>query len=74
MELTATTVTRAGTVRSVPPPALWGFLLLLAALFVGAYVAGNAVGPVAPGMHAPGTTGDAPSSEKDAPMHHGSGH
>ncbi|MGW9310921.1 hypothetical protein ACWGSB_01075 [Streptomyces albidoflavus] len=74
MELTVTPVTRAGTVRSVPPPALWGFLLLLGALFVGAYVVGNAVGPVAPGMHAPGITGGTPPGEQGAPMHHGGGH
>ncbi|MFD7437800.1 hypothetical protein [Streptomyces sp. NPDC059861] len=37
----------------LPPPALGGFLLLLAAVFVVAYAVGSAVGPVAPGMHRP---------------------
>ncbi|KPI06870.1 hypothetical protein OK074_4051 [Actinobacteria bacterium OK074] len=37
--------------KLAPPPALCGFLLLLAALFTVAYGVGGAVGPVAPGMH-----------------------
>lgn len=39
----------------LPPPALGGFLLLLALVFVVAYAVGSAVGPVAPGMHRPGS-------------------
>ncbi|WAU83231.1 hypothetical protein O1Q96_28215 [Streptomyces sp. Qhu-G9] len=42
---------------AVPPPALCGFLLLLALIFTGAYAAGASVGPVAPAMHGPGTSG-----------------
>lgn len=41
--------------RTVPPPALCGFLLLLALIFTCSYVAGAAVGPVAPAMHGTGT-------------------
>lgn len=36
-----------------PPPALCGFLLLLALLFTASYAAG----PVAPGMYGPGASG-----------------
>jgi hypothetical protein len=43
--------------KLVPPPALCGFLLLLALMFVASYAVGSAVGPVAPGMHGTGTTG-----------------
>ncbi|MFF4574475.1 hypothetical protein [Streptomyces sp. NPDC001410] len=46
---------------AVPPPALCGFLLLLALLFTLSYAVGAAAGPVAPGMHGTGTgrgTGD----------------
>ncbi|MFE9680381.1 hypothetical protein [Streptomyces sp. NPDC006285] len=43
--------------RTVPPPALCGFLLLLALIFTCSYVAGAAVGPVAPAMHGTGTDG-----------------
>ncbi|MFF9113615.1 hypothetical protein [Streptomyces sp. NPDC014805] len=34
-----------------PPPALFGFLLLLVAVFAVSYAVGAAVGPVAPGLH-----------------------
>ncbi|MEU9958660.1 hypothetical protein [Streptomyces sp. NPDC050982] len=44
--------------KLVPPPALCGFLLLLALVFVASYAAGAAVGPVAPGMHETGTSRD----------------
>ncbi|WP_432015042.1 hypothetical protein [Streptomyces cucumeris] len=37
--------------KLVPPPALCGFLLLLALVFVGSYAVGASAGPVAPGMH-----------------------
>ncbi|MEU6589776.1 hypothetical protein ABZ923_11210 [Streptomyces sp. NPDC046881] len=47
--------TGAGAVRPVPPPALCGFLLLLALVFGGSYAVGAAAGPVAPGMHGTGT-------------------
>ncbi|MFF1688377.1 MULTISPECIES: hypothetical protein [unclassified Streptomyces] len=43
--------------KLVPPPALCGFLLLLALMFAVSYAVGAAYGPVAPGMQ--GTrTGD----------------
>ncbi|MGW9120322.1 hypothetical protein ACWGRV_27545 [Streptomyces sp. NPDC055663] len=60
--------------RFVPSPALWAFLFLLGAVFAGAYAVGQAVGPVAPGMHGPGITGDAPGRDGDMPMEHGGGH
>ncbi|MFE7430484.1 MULTISPECIES: hypothetical protein [unclassified Streptomyces] len=73
MEQTADPVPEAKTVR-FPPPALWGFLFLLGVLFAGAYAVGAAVGPVAPGMHGPGITGDSPAGDGDMPMDHGGGH
>ncbi|MER6738293.1 hypothetical protein ABT315_39220 [Streptomyces puniciscabiei] len=42
--------------RPAPPPALCGFLLLLALVFTVSYAVGAAAGPVAPGMHGPGTS------------------
>ena len=49
-----------------PPPALCGFLLLLALMFAVSYTVGSAAGPVAPGMHGTGTTGpDGPSGSGD---------
>ncbi|MEU3206066.1 hypothetical protein ABZ702_19735 [Streptomyces cyaneofuscatus] len=74
MEQKADPVPRAKTARWFPPPALWAFLFLLGAVFAGAYGVGQAVGPVAPGMHGPGVTGDAPSRDADMPMEHGGGH
>ncbi|MFD9509533.1 hypothetical protein [Streptomyces mirabilis] len=52
--------TGAGAVlrKVVPPPALCGFLLLLALIFTVSYVVGAGVGPVAPGMHGSGTSRD----------------
>lgn len=49
--------TGAGVVwrKLIPPPALCGFLLLLALVFAASYAVGAAAGPVAPGMH--GTSG-----------------
>ncbi|WP_326758728.1 hypothetical protein OHB35_12125 [Streptomyces phaeochromogenes] len=44
--------------KLTPPPALCGFLLLLALMFMASYAAGAAVGPVAPGMHETGTSRD----------------
>jgi hypothetical protein len=47
-----------GTVRRLlPPPALCGFLLLLALVFSLSYAVGSASGPVAPGMHGTGNAG-----------------
>ncbi|MFF5497480.1 hypothetical protein [Streptomyces aquilus] len=43
--------------RCAPPPALCGFLLLLALMFTVSYAIGAASGPVAPGMHGTGTSG-----------------
>jgi hypothetical protein len=69
-------VPRATTARFAPPPALYGFLLLLGVLFVSAYAVGAAVGPVSPGMHGPSITGGTPGGggDEDMPMHHGGGH
>ncbi|NGO12662.1 hypothetical protein G5C60_34895 [Streptomyces sp. HC44] len=44
--------------KLLPPPALCGFLLLLALMFAASYAVGTAAGPVAPGMHRTGTGGD----------------
>ncbi|WP_128801392.1 MULTISPECIES: hypothetical protein [unclassified Streptomyces] len=41
--------------KLVPPPALCGFLLLLALLFTVSYAVGASAGPVAPGMHGTGS-------------------
>ncbi|MBV9023951.1 MAG: hypothetical protein JO362_09190 [Streptomycetaceae bacterium] len=53
----------------VPPPALCGFLLLLALMFAVSYAIGTAAGPVAPGMHA--TSGGGSRGMEDMP---GGGH
>ncbi|WP_223863409.1 MULTISPECIES: hypothetical protein [unclassified Streptomyces] len=37
--------------RALPPPALTGFLVLLAVLMAASYAVGRAAGPVAPGIH-----------------------
>lgn len=37
--------------KAAPPPALCGFLLLLALIFTVSYAVGVGAGPVAPGMH-----------------------
>jgi hypothetical protein len=65
--------------KLMPPPALCGFLLLLAVVFAASYVAGSAVGPVAPGMHGTsdskggdgGTGGSGDMGDMDM---HGGGH
>ncbi|MBL1106694.1 hypothetical protein JK361_19160 [Streptomyces sp. 5-8] len=46
--------------KLMPPPALCGFLLLLALVFTVSYAVGSAAGPVAPGIHGTGsgTSGD----------------
>ncbi|NUP23820.1 MAG: hypothetical protein HOZ81_48755 [Streptomyces sp.] len=49
--------------RFAPPPALCGFLLLLALMFTVSYAVGAASGPVAPGMHGTGTKGEAPDGD-----------
>ncbi|MBZ3905523.1 MULTISPECIES: hypothetical protein [Streptomyces] len=48
---------------AVPPPALCGFLLLLALIFTVSYAVGAAAGPVAPGMRGTGTGGDSGGAE-----------
>ncbi|MFG2501910.1 hypothetical protein ACGFSB_27325 [Streptomyces sp. NPDC048441] len=70
--------------RWLPPPALFGFILLLAVMFGLSYAVGHAVGPVAPGMHGT-SSGDDPGGHGGAPdsgdtggmdgtdMDHGSG-
>ncbi|MCL8009770.1 hypothetical protein [Streptomyces sp. AS02] len=63
------------------PPALCGFLLLLALVFTVSYAVGTATGPVAPGMHRSGTSGDGDGGGGggntgdmgDMDMRHGSG-
>ncbi|ELS51426.1 hypothetical protein STVIR_7610 [Streptomyces viridochromogenes Tue57] len=59
------------------PPALCGFLLLLALIFTVSYAVGAAAGPVAPGMHRPTTSGDGGGRDtgdmRDMDMRHGSG-
>ncbi|MFF9690026.1 hypothetical protein [Streptomyces sp. NPDC014623] len=74
MEQTTGPGTEAKAARAVPPPALRAFLFLLGLLLAGAHAVGDAVGPVAPGMHGPGATGDRPADDGDIPMEHGSGH
>ncbi|KUL32095.1 hypothetical protein [Streptomyces regalis] len=60
--------------RLVPPPALCGFLLLLALVFTVSYAAGAAVGPVAPDMQRSGTSGEGTGgTEGGMDMQHGSG-
>ncbi|MEG3626758.1 hypothetical protein [Streptomyces poriticola] len=51
--------------RAVPPPALCGFLLLLALVFTVSYAVGAGAGPVAPGMHRSGFGGDGESGGDD---------
>ncbi|MFJ8531837.1 hypothetical protein [Streptomyces sp. NPDC093591] len=62
------------------PPALCGFLLLLALIFTVSYAVGAATGPVAPGMHRSGTGGDGGGADMgdtggagNMDMRHGSG-
>ncbi|MDT0393728.1 MULTISPECIES: hypothetical protein [Streptomyces] len=67
----------AGLVRRLlPPPALFGFLVLLVLVFSVSYAAGRSAGPVAPGMHVPGITEDGGTDTVDddmGGMNHGSG-
>lgn len=65
--------------KLMPPPALCGFLLLLALMFTVSYAVGVAAGPVAPGMHGTGTSrGDDDSGghggADDMGDMHGGGH
>ncbi|GAA2654580.1 MULTISPECIES: hypothetical protein [Streptomyces] len=55
--------------RWAPPPALVGFLALLAVMFAAAYGVGASAGPVAPGMHST-DVGD-PVFEQDFGRPHG---
>jgi hypothetical protein len=60
--------------RLAPPPALCGFLLLLALVLTVSYAAGAAVGPVAPDMQRSGTSGDGGGGTDMGDMNkHGSG-
>lgn len=64
--------------RLLPPPALWGFLLLMVLVFSVSYAVGRAAGPVAPGMHGTGSGGGSGEGTgggmEDMPgMGHGSG-
>ncbi|MEU9284326.1 hypothetical protein AB0D57_06240 [Streptomyces sp. NPDC048275] len=43
--------------KLLPPPALCGFLLLLALMFTVSYAVGSTAGPVAPGLHGTNTGG-----------------
>ncbi|MFC9927470.1 hypothetical protein [Streptomyces sp. NPDC127190] len=60
--------------RLVPPPALCGFLLLLALLFTASYAVGAAAGPVAPGMHGTGSDRGGGGGTDDMGDMHGGGH
>ncbi|MER5197615.1 hypothetical protein ACWD3J_25015 [Streptomyces sp. NPDC002755] len=51
--------------RAGPPPALCGFLLLMALIFAASYAVGAASGPVAPGMHGTGTSGGGGAEDVD---------
>ncbi|MFE0508808.1 hypothetical protein [Streptomyces sp. NPDC058964] len=62
--------------KPTPPPALCGFLLMLALLFTVSYAVGAAAGPVAPGMHGTGTSrgGGGDGSGGTGGMDMGDGH
>ncbi|MET7908351.1 hypothetical protein ABZS98_08720 [Streptomyces avermitilis] len=49
--------------KAAPPPALCGFLLLLALIFTVSYAVGAGVGPVAPGMHGNGNSSTSTSGD-----------
>uniref|UniRef100_A0AAU2JHI1 Uncharacterized protein n=1 Tax=Streptomyces sp. NBC_00049 TaxID=2903617 RepID=A0AAU2JHI1_9ACTN len=62
--------------RWAPPPALAGFVVLLAAMFTLAYGVGAAAGPVAPGMRDNDTrsgSGSGSGSHDGRPAHPGRG-
>ncbi|GGU91919.1 hypothetical protein GCM10010260_28060 [Streptomyces filipinensis] len=60
--------------KAVPPPALCGFLLLLALMFTVAYAVGAAAGPVAPGLHGTGSGGAGDGGPGDGDMDMGGMH
>ncbi|MGQ4384774.1 hypothetical protein [Streptomyces sp. SAS_270] len=51
--------------KAAPPPALCGYLLLLALIFTVSYAVGVGAGPVAPGMHGTSTSGDGSGGPDD---------
>ncbi|GFH37491.1 hypothetical protein [Streptomyces pacificus] len=59
--------------KTLPPPALCGFLLLLALVFAGSHALGERVGPVAPGMHATPSGGGADGEGAHGGTGHGGG-
>ncbi|MHA5053713.1 hypothetical protein [Streptomyces sp. SD15] len=59
--------------KLLPPPALCGFLLLLALMFTVSYAVGAAAGPVAPGLHGTSTGGDGSGGGMEDMDMHGSG-
>ncbi|MEV0925223.1 hypothetical protein [Streptomyces spongiicola] len=59
--------------KALPPPALCGFLLLLALVFAGSYTVGGLVGPVAPGMHTTPSGGGADGDRAPGGTGHGDG-
>ncbi|WP_251092276.1 hypothetical protein [Streptomyces sp. Caat 7-52] len=66
--------------KLMPPPALCGFLLLLALVFTMSYAVGSAAGPVAPGIHGTGSgtsggggDGTGGAGPGDMPGMHGGG-
>ncbi|MGI5347441.1 hypothetical protein ACQEU8_04525 [Streptomyces sp. CA-250714] len=71
----ATAAATGATARKLlPPPALCGFLLLLALVFAASYAVGSVAGPVAPGMHGTGSgTGGEPDGGGGGGMEHGHG-
>ncbi|MFE6288114.1 hypothetical protein [Streptomyces sp. NPDC057877] len=60
--------------KVAPPPALCGFLLLLALMFAVSYAVGAAAGPVAPGMHGTGSGGGDVGDVEDMGTMHGADH
>lgn len=66
-EFRQSSLTGAGAVlrKAAPPPALCGFLLLLALIFTVSYAVGVGAGPVAPGMHGSGTSRDGGDGGED---------
>lgn len=71
---------RVRAVLRTPTPlaSLWGFLLLLAVVFVGSYALGAAVGPIGPGTRPPSTSGtggeSAPEDTHDTRHTHSGDH
>ncbi|MEU9776919.1 hypothetical protein [Streptomyces sp. NPDC047968] len=65
---------RTALLRYLPPPAVYGFLLLLVLIFAGAYGAGAVMGPVAPGLVGPAATGDPGDGDDGSGTGHSGGH